>query len=82
MSEALHDFLNRLVERVTHIQSAHRGCRVLSALNRSAADASVHRATDSVNIIKSSSFRFRVRHSLLIFLAFPRLHDLLIMQEL
>lgn len=82
MSEALNDFLNRLVERVADVQSANRGCGMLPALNRFSADASVLRAIETVNDIKSSSFGLRVSHSLLIILIFPRLHHLLIMQEL
>lgn len=82
MSEALNDFLNRLVEGVTDIQSANRGSGMLPALNRFAADASVLRAIEAVNDVKSSSFCLRIRHSLLSILLFPRLHNLLIMQEL
>ena len=81
MSEALYDFLNRLVERVTDIQSAIRGCGMLPAFNRFSADASVLRAIEAMNYVKSSSSSLRVRHSLLIILAFPRLHRLLIVQE-
>jgi hypothetical protein len=82
MSEALNDFLNRLVEGVTDIQCANRGSGMLPTLNRFSADTPVLRAIESMNDEKSSSFGLRVRHSLLSILLFPRLHNLLIMQEL
>ena len=55
---------------------------MLPTLNRFSADASVFRAIEAMNDEKSSSFGLRVRHSLLSILLFPRLHNLLIMQEL